>query len=151
MNVQTAAFIVGMVFGGVAVSCASYVWVRHRVFGLGGSVLSIVGIALLGLSIWRGIKIDITQTGVTADFQRLERRVETISDANRVALEEIGKAARTAETGRDQLIALTKAVEPRSAQGTTLETIRKTLMSAPTVDERRLEAARERLGRAAKQ
>jgi hypothetical protein len=44
--------LVGFAVGFFAIASACYHWIRSRTFGLAGVVLSIVGIALLGASLW---------------------------------------------------------------------------------------------------
>jgi hypothetical protein len=146
MDVQTTAFSTGIVFGSVAIGSASYVWLRHRIFGFGGSMLSLVGIALLGLSIWSGIRIEISQAGLQADFQRLAQQVDTVVEANQVVTQEVKKVADIAQTGRQQFVELTKTLEAeRAITPSKLEEIRRSVLAAPVVDTQRLERATESL------
>ena len=142
MNIQTAAFIAGIIFGSIAVGCSSYVWFRHQVFGLGGSTLSVVGIALLGLSIWSGIKIELSQEGLSARFETLENQLNTVTTATKEVAEEVTKIADTTQIGRQQLIALTKIIETQSTvTPSALEAIRRSVRDAPTIDMKRLDRA----------
>jgi hypothetical protein len=59
------AIFAGVVFGSVAISSASFVWVRKQVFGYGGSALCMAGVVLLGLSIWHSVEFGVTGNGLS--------------------------------------------------------------------------------------
>jgi hypothetical protein len=63
---QSWSYAVGIVMGSVAVVSASYVWVKHQRFGVGGAFLSFVGVVLLGLSVWSRARVEISEDGVLA-------------------------------------------------------------------------------------
>lgn len=149
MQVQTAAFVAGIVFGAVAVGSSSYVWIRHRQFGLGGTTLSIAGIALLGLSIWSGISIEISKEGVRAEFKRLEQRVDTVVEANEAIAQEAKHLAGIVEVQRRQFIQLTElpGKVSESVNRARLEELRRSVLAVPEVDVKRLEAVSNDLKR----
>lgn len=99
-GIQAAAFIAGIVIGCVGVGGARFVWIRHRVFGMGGSVLSVVGVAMLGLSIWSGIRIEIDREGLRAEVTRLQEQVDAVVEANETVVREVIKAVK--KWGRTQ-------------------------------------------------
>jgi len=126
MNIQTATFIVGLILGTLAVGSACYVWIRHRVFGVGGGSLSVVGFALVGLSIWSSVKIQVSEGGLQAEFQRLSRQVQAVAQANETVAQEVKKIGETNEIGKRQFVELTKVLEAqRVAQPAQLENIRR--------------------------
>ena len=79
---QSWAYAVGMVMGSVAVVSASYVWVRHQRFGVGGAFLSFVGVVLVGLSVWSRARVEISESGLLAEFERLQQRLEEVTRTN---------------------------------------------------------------------
>jgi len=142
MDIQTATYIVGIGLGILAVASACYVWVSHQTFGVGGCTLSVVGLVLVGLSIWSGVKIKVGEGGLEAEFQRLSRQVEAVAQANETVIQEVKKIATVTETGKQQFIELTRVLEAqRVAKPTQLENIRKPVLTAPTVDLKRLDKA----------
>lgn len=46
--------IVIALFAGIScITTSNLVWFRHRLFGVGGSILSFCGVVLIGLSVWQ--------------------------------------------------------------------------------------------------
>jgi hypothetical protein len=79
---QSWAYAVGMVMGSVAVVSASYVWVKHQRFGVGGAFLSFVGVVLVGLSVWSRARVEISEGGLLAEFERLQQQLEEVTRTN---------------------------------------------------------------------
>ncbi len=79
---QSWSYAVGMIMGSVAVVSASYVWVKHQRFGVGGAFLSFVGVVLLGLSVWSRARVEISEGGLLAEFERLQQRLEEVTRTN---------------------------------------------------------------------
>ena len=79
---QSWAYAVGMVMGSVAVVSASYVWVKHQRFGVGGAFLSFVGVVLVGLSVWSRARVEISEGGLLAEFERMQQQLEEVTRTN---------------------------------------------------------------------
>lgn len=90
------ALILGLVFGSLMLCSLLFVYIKHKAFGLGGAVLTVFGVMLLGLSIWKTIEISVTPKGeIEAKFEALEKRVEDvreIANSTTAKVEEIDKA-----------------------------------------------------------
>jgi tetratricopeptide (TPR) repeat protein len=71
---RITAIFAGVFFGSMAISSASWVWVRKQIFAYGGSALSGAGVILIGLSIWHSVEF-----GVTARFLTLKLAQEIAS------------------------------------------------------------------------
>ena len=56
LTARVIATLAGVIFGSVAVSCASWVWLRRQIFAYGGTTLCVSGVILIGLSIWHSVK-----------------------------------------------------------------------------------------------
>lgn len=119
MNIQTVAFIVGLVLGSLAILCACYVVVRGRTVGALGSLLVIAGIALVGLSVFGSIKIKVTAAGIELDA--LKEKVAEVAQASQEVSQEAEKISASAESNRQQLIILTNAL--RTQQPLTAEQV----------------------------
>jgi hypothetical protein len=50
------AIFAGVIFGALSVCSVAWVWVTKRAFGLGGSALSVAGVVLLGMSIFKTVE-----------------------------------------------------------------------------------------------
>ena len=90
------ALILNLVFGSLMLCSLLFVYIKHRTFGLGYSVLTVFGVMLLGISIWKTVEISVTLEGeIEAKFEALEKRVEDvreIADSTTTKVEEIDKA-----------------------------------------------------------
>lgn len=76
-----AALIFGIVFGSLMLSSVIYVYIKHKTFGLGGSILTVFGVMLLSLSIWKTVEISVTpKGGIEAKFKALSSRIEGIQE-----------------------------------------------------------------------
>ena len=58
-----------------------FVFIKHKTFGIGGSVLTVSGVMLLGLSIWKTVEISVTAKGeiggkLEALIQRTQPQIE---------------------------------------------------------------------------
>lgn len=54
---ETPVLCVSLAFGALSLGAAVWVYIKHQYFGFGGSILSMVGIILLGMSVWKSIDI----------------------------------------------------------------------------------------------
>lgn len=63
MNIADIAFVFGLILGTYLLICATFVYCKHREFGLGGTMLVIFGSLLVGLSIWTSIEISVNADG----------------------------------------------------------------------------------------
>jgi hypothetical protein len=158
MNVQTAAFVVGMILGSGAVSSAAFVWIRYRAFGTGGSVLSLLGVALVGLSIWSSVKINVSDQGFQAEFQKLAQQVDAVAEssqagiqANREVAQEVKNVAEATEAAKQQFIELTTTLEAKGTLDPAKRAeILRPVLTAPVVDLKRLDSATKKLEDASK-
>lgn len=146
MDVRSIAFFAGIVIGSAAILAVAFVWIRKQTFGIGGSVLCSVGVVLLGLSVWTTMKIEISQQGISWEF---ERRLATVLEANEALTEEVQVLARNNEAARQQLTALTDTLqEARVLDVQRADQIRQPAQAAPSVNLQRLERVDEALRQA---
>lgn len=79
---QSWAYGVGLLIGSVALLAASYVWVKHQRFGSGGAFLTFAGLVLVGLSVWSRARLEVSDEGMVAEFEKLQQEVAELSTAN---------------------------------------------------------------------
>ncbi len=91
-----AALILGIVFGSLMLCSLLFVYIKHKKFGIGISVLTVFGVMLLGFSIWKTAEISsILEVEIEAKFQALTKQVEEvreIANSTTAKVEEIDKA-----------------------------------------------------------
>lgn len=146
MDVRSIAFFAGIIIGSIAILAVAFVWIRKQTFGVGGSVLCSVGVVLLGLSVWTTMKIEISQQGISWEFQR---QLATVLEANQALTEEVQVLARNNEAAREQLSALTNTLqETRVLDVQRAEQLRQPMQATPNVNLQRLERVDEALRRA---
>jgi tetratricopeptide (TPR) repeat protein len=69
---RIAAIGAGIVFGGWALSSVIWVWTRKQIYAYGGSALSVVGIILMGLSIYKTIDVRAAPGGIGIKLAEVE-------------------------------------------------------------------------------
>jgi len=60
------AFIVALVVGMAMLLSVCFVYVKHRTFGLGGSILSTLAVILIGMSVWKSMNFSVGSDGLKA-------------------------------------------------------------------------------------
>lgn len=152
MNIQQWAFVVGLVFGSLAVLSVIYVWIKKQVFGFGGGAISLTGVILMGLSIWSSVQIQITREGIKAGFERLAEKVGEISKANAVVSQELVKLADRAEIRDRQLDQFANQVAQGGmlANSQQLLELQGEITASATVDRSRIEDALDVFSRSSK-
>jgi hypothetical protein len=79
-EVEQAARIVaigaGIIFGALAISSVSWVWFRRQIFAYGGSVLSVTGIVLIGLSIYKTVDVTAAPSGIGIKLAEVEKLIQ---------------------------------------------------------------------------
>jgi len=64
-------------------------------------MLSLVGVLLVGLSVWSSARVEVSSSGLKAEFERLKTQIQEVASANPVISEEVNKLAENAETGKN--------------------------------------------------
>jgi preprotein translocase subunit SecF len=72
---DTPVLCVSLVFGSLSLGAAIWVYVKHRYFGFGGSILSMAGIILLGMSVWKSIDIQMGKN-ISVRLQKAEQEIK---------------------------------------------------------------------------
>ena len=128
---QSWSYAVGMIMGSVAVVSASYVWVKHQRFGMGGAFLSFVGVVLLGLSVWSRARVEISEEGLLAEFERLQQRLEEVTRTNERVQQNLDSFQIRLTAGERQFLAMARVLrDKRLITGGDLEQI-STIGSVP--------------------
>ena len=119
-DLQDVASVVGLVLGSCLILAVCVVWLRKQTFGMGGSVMSLAGVTLAGLTVWSNVKFQVgPDGGVTASFERrveeLEKNVmevstsvETVAAASAESSRDIATLADTVTANRQQMVALAR-------------------------------------------
>jgi hypothetical protein len=111
---QSWAYAVGMVMGSVAVVSASYVWVKHQRFGVGGAFLSFVGVVLVGLSVWSRARVEISEGGLLAEFERLQQQLEEVTRTNDRVQRNLDSLQIRLAANERQFLAMTRVLRDKS-------------------------------------
>ena len=111
---QSWSYAVGMIMGSVAVVSASYVWVKHQRFGIGGAFLSFVGVVLLGLSVWSRARVEISEDGVLAEFERIQQRLEAVTRTNDRVQRDLDSLQIRLTASEQQFLAMARVLRDKS-------------------------------------
>jgi hypothetical protein len=102
----------GIVFGAAAISSVSWVWLRRQIFAYGGSALSVTGIILIGLSIYKTVDVRAAPDGIGIKLAEVERLLRDQAEAQKATQT---KLAQVPTDIGPKLIQLDKAVKEQGA------------------------------------
>ncbi|EKA7416337.1 TPA: hypothetical protein ACQYF6_000119 [Vibrio parahaemolyticus] len=72
--------VIGLLVGAVMIASVCSVYYKHQRFGLGGSILSLLGTVLIGMSVWSKISINVEPGGgFSAELTQLKEDVKIIN------------------------------------------------------------------------
>lgn len=79
---DTSVLCVSLVFGSLSLGSTIWVYIKHRVFGFGGTILSITGIILIGMSVWKSIEIQAKDVRIILEKneKEIKKAQEEIQD-----------------------------------------------------------------------
>jgi hypothetical protein len=78
---RIAAIIAGILFGSLALSSVIWVWTKKQIYAYGGSALSVVGIILMGLSIYKTVDVKAAPDGIGIKLAEMERALKEQTQA----------------------------------------------------------------------
>jgi hypothetical protein len=90
---RIAAIAAGIIFGSWALSSVIWVWTKKQIYAYGGSALSVVGIVLMGLSIYKTVDVRAAPDGIGIK----------LADVLEKALKEQAEAQKATQTKLAQL------------------------------------------------
>ncbi len=96
MSFDMVVFIVGLVLGCFMIIVVTVVYAKKQKFGTGGTVLTLVGFALIGLFVFSRIRIVITGIAeIEAELTKAQQAIQDVQkqkDASESALKELSSA-----------------------------------------------------------
>jgi septal ring factor EnvC (AmiA/AmiB activator) len=158
------AFIVGMVFGAFMIGSVCVVYLKRSTFGMGGGTLSVLGVLLIGMSVWSTARIEVSpEGGLKLQVEKLQERLDDVEEraeeisgdvrntrvqtevlagdvsqvktAARAISEELADVAESARTGNQQVLRLSASLQQRQAiDPAAAQQIERSLRSAPQID-----------------
>lgn len=75
-----ATFIVALALGCLMLVAVCWVYVTKQTFALGGSVLTVCGVVLVGMSVWRTIEISVSAKNVSAKLEQVATQVTQVQE-----------------------------------------------------------------------
>lgn len=92
------AFVVALVLGAAMLGAVIWVYVTGGAFGLGGSVLTVCGVILVGMSVWRTIDVSVDERGFKAKFEQLEKKVSQVQQRSDSTVKEVTQLRQSFDT-----------------------------------------------------
>ena len=135
---------------------------RKQVYGFGGGILSLVGVTLVGLTVWRSIQVEYSDGGLSVKLETIEQRLELAEEkaeqteenlrvvfaATRTVTESLSKIAQASAVQQDQLASLAQHLRERgSIQPQAQVSMDRALREAPSIDQARLNITLRELDR----
>ena len=108
MEMTTVVFGVGLVLGSAMIGTVCMVYFKKQVMGFGGSVLTIFGVVLVGLSVWSTVQVRVSKEGLEVELDKLAQRVGHVEETAIVVAEGLASVATNAETDRRQFNTLSR-------------------------------------------
>jgi hypothetical protein len=143
-----ASYAAGLVLGSLLILTVIALAFKNRKVGVGESFLVVMGVFMISFTLWARVKISFGPEGWQAEFERMQKQVETLRTANLNLNEQIETIAVANEIERGQIVALTEVLqERRIVNPESLEMIRGNLSRAPTVNRDMLHSERELMKR----
>jgi hypothetical protein len=131
------SMLMALVFGNFVIGCLSiasacYTWVRSRIFGLGGIVLSVVGLILIAACLWASVEYGTyaseARSSSTDAVRKLiddsdARTLAALNDSNKQIADQLQQSLKQLQDNQDrvfsdiqsQVAAIQKALTDRSA------------------------------------
>lgn len=130
---------VALIIGSASLVNSNFVWYKHRLFGMAGTVLSFTGLILIGLSIWgnvhiktESLEIDLQKISellqknpeatqlvssiVNSDDELRERLITKIADQNpRLVTSSIAKSIVASPNGLNKLASVMESIDDPEA------------------------------------
>ena len=121
-SLEDLAILAGIVMGSLILLAVIAVYWRDQKFGYAGTVMSIMGITLIGLTVWRTVTIEITEDGIVAVFQSqidelnamvasVDSDVQSAIELNLAVADSINTLATRVQTTDAQFVVLTQELE----------------------------------------
>lgn len=88
------AFLVALILGTAMLASVCFVYVRNQSFGLGGVIMSGLGVVLVGMSVWKSIDISLSDKGVTAKLEQVEAQAKRAEENASKAKAEVAETAK---------------------------------------------------------
>ncbi|MCK4445636.1 MAG: hypothetical protein KAW56_00985 [Candidatus Marinimicrobia bacterium] len=87
IDVVRIALFVGLILGSLMLIVACWVYLKHQKLGLGGITFSMLGVVLLGMSIWQQVEFSVG----TAKFKAIAQHIDDIETKYDSTMKEIAK------------------------------------------------------------
>jgi hypothetical protein len=116
MEITNMAFIAGLILGSLAILSVCWVWLRKQVLGVGGGVLSFIGVLLVGLSLWSSASVEVSPDGFRAEFERLEQQVIQVSERSQQISNDILAVAETNKAISQEVKVVAQNIDINKAQ-----------------------------------
>jgi hypothetical protein len=66
-TIPPTAMLAGLVLGSVQILTVCYMWLAIQTFGFAGASMSVVGIVLIGLPLWKHFRVSLGTKGVSLE------------------------------------------------------------------------------------
>lgn len=74
-----AALWVGIILGALMLAAVTINFVRHQSFGWGGSIFTVFGVVLVGLSVWKTVEVSVGADGLETRFTALGNKIDALA------------------------------------------------------------------------
>ena len=148
MDWTAVTYAAGLILGTLLILTVIALAFKNKKVGVGESFLVVMGVFMISFTLWARVKVSFGPEGWQAEFERMQKQVETLRMANLNLNQQIETIADASEVERNQIVALTEVLQEREVVNPqSLEMIRGELRRAPPVDRDMLHSTREMVER----
>lgn len=126
------AYVIGLILGSLLLVVVAITWFRKQIFGFGGAGLSVIGLVLLGLSLWTSVNIRVG--GWETQLNLVEQRLAQVEQTNVEMSNDLAEVATIANVTKSQFIDLTTALERPRVPTDRLRALRSRVEETPRID-----------------
>ncbi len=114
-GINSLVIYTGVFIGSLMLLSVIWVWVSKQTFQLGGTLMSIFGTVLIGLSVFSSVTVKIGDD-LLVQFNALQEEVDTLREDNATLVAEVSTIATTTELQRQQFIELGDSLRRQNPQ-----------------------------------
>ena len=85
----TVAQWAGIALGALLIVSVAWVWLQKQIFGMNGAGIGLIGVVLVGLTLWSSISVSYSDEGFEFELTRLQERIDQAETELQQATEQL--------------------------------------------------------------
>ena len=85
----TIAQWAGIALGALLIVSVAWVWLQKQIFGMNGAGIGLIGVVLVGLTLWSSVSVSYSDEGFAFELTRLQERIDQAETELQQATEQL--------------------------------------------------------------